>query len=422
MMSDEELEQLEPQVTSSDPNVRKLARALRIQRRIEAIKKQNEPLTQEEEEAKRSSVEVQILKSAQQLENLLIEGEELITNIRVGNDGREVVRRDKESEQRSILIKQIEDEVTEAEKNYQEIEERWIELLLQNDPLDIHDGIAEQKDHCKDLIKQKDSMIASLREEVDRMENEFEYDQIQQKEDIEMLASRMDKQVELMKSAYRNELKLIETASANERLKIMEENLAHWNELYKQRNELEEKNMINKNKQQDQFLYDLKTNRDRNEELYRATKIALENENEVLQQELEHLKAFCLLNGEKLDYNYQIIKRREDENLIIRAQQKRIINKLRDEFNSLRSKGDQYKKNSEEKAGRIRHEIKRLRNSVFSTEAKADLLKQTSEKKYQEVWQYNEDLAREKLSQIFTIDRIIYEQLLGVDWVRITYT
>lgn len=35
----EEKEDLEPHVTSSNPNWRKLARALRIQRRIEAIKK-----------------------------------------------------------------------------------------------------------------------------------------------------------------------------------------------------------------------------------------------------------------------------------------------------------------------------------------------------------------------------------------------
>lgn len=36
---EEELEKSEPKVTSQDPNERKLARRLRIERRLEAIKK-----------------------------------------------------------------------------------------------------------------------------------------------------------------------------------------------------------------------------------------------------------------------------------------------------------------------------------------------------------------------------------------------
>lgn len=37
--NDENVEEREPQVTSSDPNERKLARKLRIERRLEAIRK-----------------------------------------------------------------------------------------------------------------------------------------------------------------------------------------------------------------------------------------------------------------------------------------------------------------------------------------------------------------------------------------------
>lgn len=414
---DYESEDLEPQVTSSNAFLRKSARAMRIRRRIESIKKQHDPLTEEEQEGNKTLLDVQILKSAEELEKLLIEGEELITNVSVGNDGREITRRKGEIEQRNHLIEQIENEAAQAEIRYHEIEERWIELLLHNDPLDIHDGIVEQKTRCKILIENKDDMITKLRADVDRKEKEFERDQVQQKEDIVMLSNRIDKQVGLMKGAYRNELKLIELAVSEERRKIIKSTSEHWNALYSRREEMEEKNMIHRNKLQVQFLQDLQDNRVQNEELFRETKIALENENQVLQQELEHLKAFCLLNSEKLNYNYQIIKKREEENIIIRNQQKRLLNKLRDELNVLRAKGEEYRKQADAKANRLIHEIKRFRNSVFSVEAKADLLKEVNETKYLDVWQYNEDLAKEKLQQILTTDRIICEQLLGVDWV-----
>jgi hypothetical protein len=39
------------------------------------------------------------------------------------------------------------------------------------------------------------------------------------------------------------------------------------------------------------------------------------------------MKTQCLMNGEKLDYNLQVLKKREEENLIVRAQQKRRINR-----------------------------------------------------------------------------------------------
>lgn len=415
--SDDNIEEIEPLVTSPDPNVRKLARTLRIQRRIESIKKQHEPLTEQEQDANKTPLDVQILKSAEQLEKLLIEGEELISNVGVGNDGREVIRRKSDAEKRNNLIEQIQNEALNAEAQYDVIEERWVELLLNNDPLDIHDGIQEQNSRCKNLIRQKNEMIVTLRNEIDRKEKEFERDQVQQKEDIVMLANRIDKQVDLMKNAYKNELKLIELAVSEERIKLIETNFGYWNKLYKQRKELEENNMINRNKLQEQFLQDLQDNRVENEEIFRDTKIALENNNQVLQQELEHLKAFCLLNGEKLNYNYQIIKKREDENIIIRNQQKRLLNKLRDELNALRAKGEEYRKQADVRAEKLIHEIKRLRNSVFSVESKADLLKQVNDSKYLAVWKHNEDKAKEKFHQILTTDRTISEQLLGVDWV-----
>ena len=74
------------------------------------------------------------------------------------------------------------------------------------------------------------------------------------------------------------------------------------------------------------------------QEEYRAQKIELETECQNLQQEVERMKAMCMMNVEKLDYSYTVLKRREDENTIIKNQQKRRINKYVSLFNPLTAK------------------------------------------------------------------------------------
>lgn len=80
-------------------------------------------------------------------------------------------------------------------------------------------------------------------------------------------------------------------------------------------------------RQIDQFheeMYRLHVN---HEEEYRETRISLETDIQMLEQELEQIKALCLLNSEKLDYNYQVLKKREEENVYIKNHQKRRLNK-----------------------------------------------------------------------------------------------
>lgn len=70
----------------------------------------------------------------------------------------------------------------------------------------------------------------------------------------------------------------------------------------------------------------IKVHRD-HEERFRETRIRLETDIQSLEQELEQVKALCLLNSEKLDYNYQVLKKREEENVYIKNHQKRRLNK-----------------------------------------------------------------------------------------------
>lgn len=56
------------------------------------------------------------------------------------------------------------------------------------------------------------------------------------------------------------------------------------------------------------------------------------------QQELQQMKATYQLNQEKLEYNFQILRKRDEENTVTKSLQKRKITKLHDNLNNLRQK------------------------------------------------------------------------------------
>lgn len=73
---------------------------------------------------------------------------------------------------------------------------------------------------------------------------------------------------------------------------------------------------------------DLETLRTIDSEDYNKLKIKLETDIQVLEQQLAQMRGTYQLNMEKLEYNYQVLKKREEENSVILAAQKRRVTKL----------------------------------------------------------------------------------------------
>ena len=68
------------------------------------------------------------------------------------------------------------------------------------------------------------------------------------------------------------------------------------------------------------------------QENYREVERQLGIDINQLQRELQKVRYSCLINREKLDYNFQILKRREDENILIEAYHKRKLNRMQEAF------------------------------------------------------------------------------------------
>lgn len=131
-----------------------------------------------------------------------------------------------------------------------------------------------------------------------------------------------------MTKAYRRELLLINDVMESERKMLLENLSEKWEALYKKLREDSLAGVDRRKEIMHEYEEEMKRVVIEHQEEFRAQKISFELEIQKLQQEVQSTRALCFMNVEKLDYSYAVLKRREDENAIVKNQQKRRINKL----------------------------------------------------------------------------------------------
>lgn len=269
----------DPQVTSTNSAERKLARQLRISRRNDAARR----ATQDGDHlpdvmSDKTELEIQVERSAEELERLLLEGRELVTNVRVASDTREVNRRQEETESRKKRLERLEEEENTTKAMFEEVNEKWELMAQHNDPMDLKADIDAQKERCNELLEQKNAVIRDLMTELEAADLRFVKDQERQLEEVSLLVQRIENQVKIMQEAYRRELELIEEAICNERKDLLESCNKQWETLYKQRDKEELNNLKLRFQEQEDQDEEVKRVRMEHQEKYRQTKIKLESD------------------------------------------------------------------------------------------------------------------------------------------------
>lgn len=307
------------------------------------------------------------------LSEILRDGLELITNVKIANDNREVERRDDETEIRANLMKDLHAESVEASKKLDIIKFRWNELDTLKEPMGLYEGLQHQRQRIKELMQQKNEVIIELNDAIIKSDERYEMDQQEQSADIFCLVERIDVQVDVMKRAYRDHLKKLENTIDDEKILLMNKNSKKWQKLYDKRGDTET-NLLKEHFHQADF-HESEINRImlEHEELTRSTKIKLESDNSTLQIELENVKAEVMLNSEKLAYNYRILQKRADENIIIRNQQKRRLCKLQEVIHVLKEKSRVAKQRGEDEIAKIGIEVQKLNKTINEMHVKGDL-------------------------------------------------
>ncbi|CAK1586986.1 unnamed protein product [Parnassius mnemosyne] len=403
----------EPQVTSQDPEERKAGRALRVKRRQDALKRAEQPTEEISTEDEPGPIEQATAAAAEELQRLALDGAAKVTNVKVTTDEREVVRRELFSEKLKNALEKIENEAMEAQIQYEAISSHWDAMLKIKDPLDIDYEIKNQKEKCEALLEQKNQLITELKEELKRTDDAYYEDLDKQDKDIKELSDRIEKQVTIMQRAYEKQLSLIEQAINIEREAMVEHNNKRWEALYKQRDKEEIAHLEYKFDQLEEHKEQMEAIMWDHHTKYREAKIELESLIQELQKELEKLKATCLINTEKIGYNYQVLKKREEENVFVRSQQKRKLNKMSDIANNLRTKIRKAAEDGAIEEMKADVEIIKLMQSMDDLEKKSRHFSRVNNYKFSQVWRMSEAQCAQHFNDIRNTEVALHAHILA---------
>ncbi|XP_058055732.1 dynein regulatory complex protein 1 homolog [Anopheles bellator] len=349
---------------------------------------------------------------------LMRDGLELIEDVRVASDRHEVERRVAEADIKENLLSKIHAESVDSITKFQTTYEKWTEIKELKDPMMMNDELQLQKSRVEELLKQKDIIITECRKELLAADDRYARDIRKQIVDIQSLVHRADTEVEAMKSILKENLDLIQGTVEEERIVLQNAANFNWNDVYAKRATNERLKVKQKKERLIANLTEIEQIELDYVETTRATRIKLDKDTQALAIELQKIKTNTTLNSEKLDYSFQVLKKREDENLMVKNAQKRRLAKLHETIFTLRNKLKDTKTGYYIETEKMAKVIEKLHHSVEHIHSKLECSKKAYDKRVRSIWNMNRDECFEIIKNISSIDRILVEQHLNRKWIN----
>ncbi|KFP67374.1 Dynein regulatory complex protein 1, partial [Cariama cristata] len=382
----------------------------------EALGEDVEPKVAEKEEEQRRSHK-QIEESRQRLAKLLFDGTQLVTNVQVAADLRETQRRAEEAELKLQRVEKLENEAKSSTYKFEEITSKWALAKEMTIPQELWQALQQ----CALLLEEKNKLIGELQQELKNKDEQYVQAIKKQSDDIHLLLERMEAQIRIMLKTYRHKLLQTEKAFELERRELLDNNRKKWEEAIRAHNAQELEYLHARMRKVEEFEKQLDQLRVQDEQEYNSMKMQLENDAQNLERQLQQMKAVYQLNQEKLEYNLQVLKKRDAENTIIRSQQKRKLNRLHSLLNNLRTKLANQEKQFREENQSLTTDCERIKGQHEEVQRRMRHFAVSDTEKFTEVWLMNEEEAKGLIRKALDADRIIHTQQLGLPWEEPRY-
>ncbi|OAF67030.1 Dynein regulatory complex protein 1, partial [Intoshia linei] len=402
------------------PEKRILARRKRIERRLAHVKKSNlqEQEDQENSKDKISLGKQQLLKSYNRLNRLWHDGIQLVSNVICAANARHSILRYEYENNRKQRYEKLDVESKASQEKFDEISRKYESALQKDIPQELYKMLTSQKQSYDFMIEEKNKFINELESELRNKDEGYVKLLKKQSEDVDLMIDRMNEHFRQMYEYQEVELNEIEKAFCQERDNFYHEELEHINKLFENKTFLEENYLINREEKLNNYQEELYNLRISSNEEYNNVKRELENNVHILQQELQHVRATYQLNQEKLEYNFQVLRKRDEENIVRISQQKRKITKLNDILQHLREKLKLQEKNYREESQQLIEDYKRINELFKAIQEKTQIFNSNDTKKYNELLKMNVNEVIDLCKKILAVDRVIYEQQLGLPYVE----
>jgi len=394
---------------------------LRIARRLQAAKerlKENDASTANETQNQEAEKPMSISKrQIQQSRRIVDESHErastVVSEIQVERVQAEAERRMREKQKSEERMRLLHNELIESAKLNREIEAKWDVIAQKTVAQELFHEMGKQYQESAALLRSKDSIIETLQKAIKEKDEEYVQELAKHQEDMVELVSRMQQQYRAHLESCEEQLRRIEAKFEEERGQLMDQMKSLLNE----RRAIAETKFMNDFREREERYYDeLAKIRQRDAEDYNALNTWLESNVELLEQQLEEMRATYQLNAEKLDYNHAVLCDREKENTDKLAMNSLKLNQLRSALatavNRFKREDANYKRENEQ----LTKEFHKVADQFKELQLKYKRFEAAGRAKYQEIWALNEEQVMNLVRRVLLADKLIHEQILCTDW------
>ena len=336
-------------------------------------------------------------------------GDELVTNVKLAGEFLQVEHRNKVEQKNEKIRLILEEEDADMQRKFEEILKTWPLLgeKMKGAPTKLFEDILAVKEACNNILKSKNQLIEMLEAE-NRMVDESYKELIEEYHtNISVLSGRMEYHVHSFESLLENERNNLEAAYDQQKSQHLKKGEHSWQALLegaarssKEQMESRLSLVVEQEKEMDELIVnDYETMGD--------TKQKMEYNVRCLEEQIEMLQAITHLNTERLDYEIHVLNKHEEENAIIKSEQKRKITVLQDNANKLKSKVKDTEKNIEKEKGQLVDQVKQIKKQIKELEEKQKKFGAQSAKTRNEMTRMMRNEAYTLLEKITQNDKLL---------------
>jgi len=410
-----------PSVESTDQNERIQARRNRIAARAQAqsgvaaddLVSKGEPSVLDREAHKSMA---HVASSRTYLDAVVEQGSDKVSLVRVTADMAESNRGRELDERRIARQKRLEEDVDESRKEFDQITSNWEQSLGASGTTDLRAALESQRKLTEALLENKQELIEEFRGTLKSKDDEFIKELRSQAMDVQTMLDVISAEEKHVHTEYRSQYNSIEDVFRDERRELVTAASDQWQSEMKHRKGLEEQQHDKKFETVDDFEATLETLRQKDAEQFNKVKLKLETDIQNLEQELQRMRATYQLNSEKLEYNLQVLRKRDDENGATKIQQKRKMLRLQDTLNLFRARIKKQEKGFQDENAMLTEDYKRITDQFKDLQKKFKHFQTLERERYDEVWEMAEEENVELANRVLAADKAIVEQQLGLLW------
>lgn len=359
----------------------------------------------------------QIDESVGVIKSKIREGTKLVTNVKVESDMEENKRRLKYDVKKEEIQQKLKSEAIVSSKKNAAIQMKWPSLYDKKTHQELMDKLLEQQEMCLKVIESKQALIKELGQELKQRDEEYVKALKKQTKDLDTLIERMNAQVKELIDLYTLELSRIETSFEKERKELIKRNLEEFQAIAEERSKKEENYALSRIQKVDEYEQQLKVLADQEMEKYAKKKKELLDEIHEYEQEIDSIRGEYQLMAQKLEYYFEVLVDRVEDNKTAVRNNRALLAKLQDQLSGIKAKyirdDNKYKAENNETT----EQFKRLSIQYKDLLQKFKYFEEADTKKYKDIWKMNQEIVEDLAEKLKKADEIITTQQLGLRWI-----